>query len=183
VDEIGRGKVKSAALRRKSGYPQWSEWLSNEQQSGGAILDMLCHDIDQALKLFGRPVAASAASHGGIDTMSGILRYDDGLEVRIEGGWYETGLPFSASFEIAGEDAALTLEAGTLRRTRDGRAEPVEMPEALEYREQLAYFLECCRENTPPALCLPAESAEAVRVANLLRESRALGGKEISCQP
>jgi len=179
---VGQNRVKSATLRRKSGFPQWSDWLANEQRSGGAALDLLCHDIDIALKLFGPPTAVSAVSDGEIDTLSGVLRYADGPEVRIEGGWYKPGMPFAAGFEIATEDALLTLNAGKLELTRDGLAEPVQLPENLEYVEQMAYFVECCRNNAAPAECLPAESANAVRVANLLRDSRARNGKEISCE-
>ena len=84
---------------RKTGYPQWSEWLSNEACSGGAILDLLSHDIDQALRLFGMPSFVSAVSDGAMDTMRGELRYNDGLDVRIEGGWYEPGLPFAAGLK------------------------------------------------------------------------------------
>jgi predicted dehydrogenase len=179
---VGKNNVKSAVFRRKSGFPQWSDWLANKRRSGGAALDLLCHDIDIALKLFGPATAVSAVSDGEIDTLSGVLRRGDGLEVRIEGGWYKPGMPFAAGFEIASEEAVLTLNAGKLELTREGRAEAVELPENLEYVEQMAYFVECCRGNAAPEQCLPAESAEAVRVANLLRESRALGGKEISCE-
>jgi len=179
---VGQNSVKSAVLRRKSGFPQWSQWLADERRSGGAALDLLCHDIDIALKLFGPPTAVSAQSDGEIDTLSGVLRCGDGLDVRIEGGWCKPGMPFAAGFEIVADDAVLTLNAGKLRLTREGQDEPIELPENLEYVDQMAYFLECCRENAAPEQCLPAESANAVRVANLLRESRAQNGKEISCQ-
>ncbi len=95
-----QGSVTSCTLQRKTGYPKWGEWLGREECSGGAILDLMIHDIDQALKLFGKPDTVRAMSDGQIDTMQGHLRYVDGLEVQLAGGWYEEGRPFSAGFQI-----------------------------------------------------------------------------------
>jgi predicted dehydrogenase len=49
--------VRACAMQRRTGYPQWSSWLSSEQSSGGAILDFLSHDIDQALKFSASQIA------------------------------------------------------------------------------------------------------------------------------
>lgn len=175
------GAVKSCTMKRNAGYPRWSEWLSRERSSGGAILDLLIHDIDQALMLFGEPGTVRAVSDGEIDTMQGSLRYRSGLEVRIEGGWRAPEVPFSASFQIEADDAALLFDNGKLRTNRDGEEEIVDIPEHREYVEEMRYFVECCRTNSAPARCLPAESAQAVRVANLLRASREQNGKEQRC--
>jgi predicted dehydrogenase len=181
IDFIGHNSVRSCVMTRKTGYPKWSEWLANEKNSGGAILDLLSHDIDMALKLFGRPASVSAGSDGGIDTMLGFMHYSNGLEVQIQGGWYEPELPFSAGFEIRGNDASLTFEGGKLQRTLQGDKQDVEIPEHLEYFDQIAYFIDCCRHNTAPALCSPVESAQAVELANLLKSSREQNGKALLC--
>jgi predicted dehydrogenase len=175
------GAVLSCTMQRKTGYPKWGEWLGREECSGGAILDLLIHDIDQALKLFGKPDTVRAISDGEIDTMKGYLRYSNGLEVELVGGWYEAGRPFSAGFEIYGNGAELKLEAGKLRLIASGKDQLVETPAEEEYTEQMRYFIECCEKQIAPELCPPAESAEAVRIANLLRASRDGNGKELSC--
>jgi predicted dehydrogenase len=176
------GAVKTCMMKRKTGYPQWSEWLSNERHSGGAIFDLLIHDIDQAIKLFGQPSAVAAVSDGEIDTMRGTLHYGNGLQVQIEGGWYTPDLPFSAGFEITGKDSALSFEAGKLELARSGRKRTVDIPEHDEYLDQIAYFVECCQKNIAPQLCLPTESAQAVRIATLLKASRNQYGKELLCE-
>ena len=181
IKSLPPDSVEACRLQRKTGYPQWGDWLSHEQYSGGAILDLLIHDIDQALKFFGEPDSVTAVSRGEIDTMLGTLRYRNRLEVQIEGGWYAPGLPFSAGFEIIGKDARLTLQDGKLQLDRDGRADLLEMPDSLGYREQMAYFVACCRSNTAPDLCPPAESARAVKIASLLRASRDQNGRELRC--
>ena len=174
------GTVKACTMNRRTGYPQWSNWLSQEQYSGGAILDLLIHDIDLAVKLFGQPSAVSAVNDGEIDTMRGTLRYSNGLKIHIEGGWYSPDTPFSAGFQIEGEDAALSFAEGKLRLNLSDDEQFVDIPEHREYFEQIAYFVECCRNNSAPEQCLPAESARAVRLANLLKDSRAQNGKELS---
>ena len=181
VSSISHGPVKSCTMKRRAGYPQWSEWLAKEEYSGGAILDLLIHDIDLALKLFGSPNTVSAVSGGEIDTVQSTLRYINGLTVQIEGGWCTPEVPFSAGFQIAAKDAVLSFEEGKLRLDLPGREEIVDIPEPLEYLEQMSYFVECCRKNVTPELCLPAESAQAVRVATLLRTSRDQNGRELSC--
>jgi predicted dehydrogenase len=176
-----QGSVTSCTLQRKTSYPKWGEWLGREECSGGAILDLLIHDIDQALKLFGKPDTVCAISDGEIDTIQGLLRYADGFEVRLAGGWYEAGMPFSAGFQIRGKEADLSLEAGKLRLTVSGEEQLIDMPAEEEYREQLIYFTRCCQQRIAPELCPPAESAEAVRIANLLRASRNDNGREFPC--
>ncbi len=182
ISSASDGVVKTCTMKRKTGYPQWSEWLSNEHYSGGAIFDLLIHDIDQALKLFGQPSAVTAVSDGEIDTMRGTLHYDNGLQVQIEGGWYTPDLPFSAGFQITGKDSVLSFEGGKLELALSGRNQTVDIPEHDEYLDQIAYFVECCRSNIAPELCLPAESAQAVRLETLLKASRDQNGKELLCE-
>ncbi len=181
--------VESSAL--PAGIPWYSdwhqlldqdiEWLSKEECRGGAILDLLIHDIDQALSLFGQPSTVRAVSDGEIDTVQGTLQYANGLKVQIEGGWYTPEVPFSSSFHIQGEDAALVFEERKLRMNLSGEEQSIAIPERSEYLEQMTYFVECCRNNKAPELCLPSESAEAVRLATLLKASRDQNGRELSC--
>jgi predicted dehydrogenase len=179
IHEHCDGMVKECAMTRRAGYPQWSEWLSQKECSGGAVLDLLIHDIDQAVKLFGEPTAVSAVSDGEIDTMRGTLHYASGLKVRIAGGWYAPETPFSAGFRIEGPDASLSFQDGVLQQNVWGQKQLIEIPEHNEYFEEMKYFVECCTNHAVPARCLPEESAQAVRLANLMKESRDRDGKEM----
>jgi hypothetical protein len=113
--------------------------------------------------------------------MLGTLRYSDGLQVHIEGGWYAAGLPFSAGFEVVGKDAALTFQDGKLQLDLDGCKQPIDVPESPGYLEEMTYFVECCRKNVAPKICPPTDSAQAVALALLLRRSRDQNGKELEC--
>ena len=178
-----RAPVTRCVLRRKTGYPQWGGWLTDEARSGGAILDLLSHDLDQALSLFGDPETVHAASRGPVDTAIITLRYATGLEVYVEGGWYEPETLFSASFEMDADDASLRFENGVLRQIdAAGQDEIREIPPHDPYFDELAYFVACCRRNAPPDLCPPAASAATVRLSNLLKASREANGKELAWQ-
>jgi predicted dehydrogenase len=181
VSEGAYGPIEACTLSRRTGFPQWSDWLSKDGSSGGAVLDLLSHDIDQALKIFGMPKTVSAVSQGEIDTMVGTLYYANGLKVYVEGGWFAPEVPFSAGFEITAERATLSFAAEKLTLRLPGAGRPVTIPEQDDYLDELAYFVACCRDNVSPELCLPADSARAVQLANLLKASREQDGKELSC--
>lgn len=183
IADKGRNAVTRCVFQRSTGYPQWGGWLTKEERSGGAILDLLSHDLDQALSLFGPPETLRTVSQGPVDTMQATLRYSAGLEVGVEGGWFASDVPFSASFEIEAADTLLTFRGGMLRRTEKGSAEQiVEIPQEDSYFGEIAYFIDCCRRNAAPERCLPSESAAAVRLSNLLKASRDANGRELTWQ-
>src|SRR5579862_142242 len=51
------GAVRSALFRRRCAAPAWSKWLANPGQSGGGVFDLLIHDVDFCVHLFGAPAA------------------------------------------------------------------------------------------------------------------------------
>jgi predicted dehydrogenase len=173
--------IATATLRRSTGYPHWSGWLRDIKVSGGAIPDLLLHDLDQALQWFGDPITVSATSIGEVDTMRASLRYAD-KEIIVEGGWLAPETPFAASFSITANNASLTFADNKLIETHGSESHEVKLPEHDAYYDEIAYFIECCRTGSAPALCTPESSAKAVRLALLLMQSRDNNGKEISWQ-
>lgn len=177
------GTVRSATFVRRSGLPDWSRWLTDEARSGGALLDLLLHDIDQALSLFGVPQRVAAKSMGGPDTAMATLIYSGGPEVRIQGGWFAPGTPFSMSFQVRADRAELEwTPAGLFLNDSAGQRRQLDAGSTDAYESEVAYFLNCCRSGEQPRRCPPAESAEAVKVALLLRESRTKGGEQLECR-
>jgi predicted dehydrogenase len=182
INEVGRDKVTRCLLRRRTGYPQWGGWLSQQERSGGAILDLLSHDLDQALRLFGPPKSVKAKSIGPVDTMRAVLHYGSGLDIIVEGGWLDPEVTFSADFEFEAEEARLVHQDNLLTRSLRGVEALVEIPAHDPYFEEIAYFVDCCRSQTPPVLCLPSESAQAVQLSLLLKSSREDNGQEMEWQ-
>ena len=56
------GALKSLHLFRGSMPTSWAPWMCDERKSGGPLLDLHIHDLDQALWICGRPSAVSAHS-------------------------------------------------------------------------------------------------------------------------
>lgn len=181
VAKEGVLSIVRCVFQRSTGYPGWGGWLGKEERSGGAILDLLCHDLDQVLNIFGSPASVTAVSQGPTDTMRAAIHYEGGLTVQVEGGWFSPETPFSSSFEVETTDVLLSFHGGILRRVqKHGSEEIIEIPTEDPYLNEIAYFVDCCRNNASPQLCHPKDSAGAVRLANLLRQSRDLNGKEMA---
>ena len=174
--------ISRCTLQRSTGFPGWGGWLTDEARSGGAILDLLSHDLDQALSLFGTPKAVRAESLGDVDTARCTLRYGGDLKVTVEGGWFAPDVAFSASFEIDAGADSLVFRDGVLRETAAGVERVIDLREQDAYFDEVAYFVDCCRRGARPDLCPPAASADAVRISHLLKASRQAEGKELSWQ-
>ena len=177
----GLDNVLSCTLERSTGYPQWSKWLANTDQSGGVILDLLSHDLDQALLWFGPPDSVSAIDVGNIDTVEATLRYGN-RNVVVTSGWLAPDTPFSESFRIETDDRTLHYDGAALTLTHDGDRESIEMPEHDAYADEIAYFLDCAKTGALPARCLPEDSARVVRLAGLVKRSREESGRHASWQ-
>ncbi len=176
------GAILSATFVRRCGLPDWSGWLVDEARSGGAVLDLLIHDIDQALWLFGAPERVAAKSLGPVDTIAATLIYPQRPEVRIQGGWFAAGSNLSMTFMARAERAELELAAdGLYLSDLAGVRKRLEVEGGDAYETELEYFVECCRENRKPERCMPEESTRAVKLSLLLKQSRALGGEALRC--
>ncbi len=166
---------------RSAGLPDWSQWLVDERRSGGAVLDLLVHDIDQAVWLFGMPGRVAAKSLGPVDTISAVLTYEQGLHVQIEGGWLAAGQPFSMGFEARSNHALLELTSEGLFRDDETGRHKVQSEKDDAYQAEVGYFVDCCRTGDSPERCMPRDSAKAIKLAALLKDSRERGGIPIEC--
>ena len=180
------GAVRSAFFRRRCAAPAWGGWLKDPAKSGGGAFDLLIHDVDMCLHLFGRPSSVCAVGHldtaASLDILHSHLQYPFGTVV-VSGGWqHEGAYPFGMEYSV-------TADGGTVEFSSAGRA-PVlysKTEEALPldgvdgYEAEIAYFAECCKTGRRPERCLPVESAYAVELMRALLESREQGGRKIEC--
>jgi predicted dehydrogenase len=183
------GPVRAALFRRRCAAPAWSAWLSDPARSGGGVFDLLIHDIDCCLHLFGKPEAVYATGYEdlprGIDSIVAQLWYRGIGAVAITGGWHHpVAYPFSMEFTIVAEGGTLEFNSAGAPLSEfgaDGQRHSVELPPADGYRSELEYFLDCVVNRHRPTLCPPEESAEAVKLALLMLESRRANGERIPC--
>jgi predicted dehydrogenase len=184
------GAPRSAMFRRRCGAPAWGAWLTDPEQSGGGVFDLLIHDMDLCLHLFGKPETVSATGYealeAGVDIITAELHYRGGLTAVITGGWHHPkSYPFSMEFTVVTEKG--TVEYSSLGRSptlyrADGEIELLPMTEQDGYRAEIEYFLDCCRRGESPSLCPPEESAEAVALALCILAARKRNGEKIRCQ-
>ena len=115
IDDRELGNIRFATFRRRCAQPGWSDWITDKSRSGGGAFDLLIHDIDMALRLFGPPSAISATGYedaaAGVDTISTRLFYDS-FVVEICGGWMFPGVfPFAMEFTVLGDRGVLEFNS------------------------------------------------------------------------
>ena len=183
------GRPCSALFRRRCGAPAWGAWLSDPRQSGGGVFDLLIHDIDLCLHLFGKPETVSATGYealaDGVDIITAELHYEL-LTAIITGGWHHPkSYPFSMEYTVIAEKGTVEYSslgsAPTLYRG-DGEVEMLVMTEQDGYRAEIEYFLDCCRRGESPSRCPPEESADAVALALCILEAQKQNGEKIRCE-
>lgn len=179
------GPVRHARFERRAAVPGWGEWLLDPVRSGGGAFDLLIHDVDMCLHLFGVPAAVSAVTHAAL--LDAQLFYD-GLVAHISGGWQHPGaFPFRMEYTVTFEQA--TAEYSSLGRpaTLYSAAEtrPLESaggdPMGAAYAAEIAYFTECCAAGRAPEVCPPRESAASVALTLLLLQAAQRKGEKIAC--
>jgi predicted dehydrogenase len=190
VGPDGLGAPRFAVFRRRCAAPTWSDWLTDAKQSGGGAFDLLIHDVDMCLRLFGIPEWASAKGHedlaSGIDVMQAELSYPGGWSAFISGGWHHPkAYPFTMEY-------TMVMDHGTVDYSSQGRppalygADGCERllpnPETDGYAAEIEYFIDCCQSQRRPEACLPEESAVAVATMRLLLESRKRNGERMRCE-
>lgn len=188
LDEGNLGKVRSAFFRRRCAAPAWSQWLKEPGKSGGGVFDLLIHDVDMAIFLFGKPAAVSATGYedlaAGIDVITANLHYGNIPSVIVTGGWHHPkAYPFSMEYTVSADGG--TIDFSTDNRPAslygaDGEATPLALGEVDGYAAEIQYFVDCVNNGCQPDVCAPRNSSASVRVALAMNESRARGGEKIS---
>ncbi len=183
------GPMRASLFRRRCAAPTWGEWLPDPAKSGGGIFDLLIHDVDMALHLFGEPVAVSATGcedlAKGIDVVTAQFHYENGGNVVVTGGWHHPkSYPFSMEYTV-------TFDGGTVEYSSEGRppklyradGEEETLPQAETdgYQAELEYFVDCVTNHRKPERCPPEESALAVKLTRLMAAARAENGKPVEC--
>jgi predicted dehydrogenase len=176
----GLGAVRAAFFGRRCGEPGWGGWLKDPAKSGGGAFDLLIHDIDVCLWLFGPPLAVSAT--GFADWVAGQLFYG-GFTVGIEGGWQVSpAYPFCMEYRVTLERGIVEYSsAGKSPMAFDATERPLGLAATGGYAAEIEYFVECCVGGKPPERCPPEQSAQAVDLMQALLDARRKNGEKIAC--
>jgi predicted dehydrogenase len=183
------GRVHSAAFRRRCAAPGWNIWLADAQKSGGGVFDLLIHDVDMCLHLFGAPRELAAAGYqnlgSGIDVVSAQFYYDEVPGVTVSGGWHRGGAyPFSMEYTVVTDGGTVEYSSAGHPPTlfsANGHADLLHCDDVNGYQAEIEYFVRCCRENTAPERCRPEDSARTVKLTRAMADARNLRGEKVPC--
>lgn len=186
IVEAGRlGRIHHALFRRACGAPRWSPWMRDPAQSGGGAFDLLIHDLDLAIHLWGRPrvvkAAGAWAAAGAIDLLNAEVGFSESVKVLVEGGWTNGDLPFEQGYRVAGSEGVVAFDSAGGRvclYPASGGVEQVAVEGTAAFESQLSAFALACLEGSPPVMCHPEESANSVRWMRAALESRRTGRPE-----
>jgi predicted dehydrogenase len=182
VDSGIYGDVLAASFRRISTVPGWSwrNWLINQSQSGGAIMDLHIHDADYVQYLFGLPSAvrsqAVVGPSGGFDYVATQYVYKDPKVVVAEGGFVMSpGFKFEMSFVISLEKATLVFDCRhtptlQLCLVKGGCITPKVKP-GDGWSREIAHFVRRIAGKKVPEIISPVDSLNAVRIVLAEKQS------------
>ena len=182
------GKLISADFARLSAVPIWriKKGGANKGRLDSVILDMHIHDVDYVQSVFGMPRAISAVVSKNnftyCDSVSTTFIYDDSY-VHIRGDW---GLPqsfsFSVPFRINLEKAAFVGEEGkeVYIHRDDGEGEVIfPKDEQTDIMREIEYYVDILINGKENTVNPPEESADTMRLIEIIEESAAQSGKTI----
>lgn len=176
IDSKEFGELKFLSLSRFSGLPGWGQWKDKQVQgaSGGALFDLVIHDIDFASYAVGLPSDIKCSYlPGGLskhDYISAMWSYEDkNVKVKIEGGnTFHINFPFQAGYMARFENASIlytTFKGDIIQIADDNSMKEVPAGDAGEgYYNEIDYFAQCVKNNTQPAECMPASSLQTIQL-------------------
>ena len=178
IDSKKYGRLNFLSLTRFSGVPEWGEWKDKQKDfgsSGGALFDLVIHDIDIALFLTGKRPSEINSSYlpGKLsrhDYINAIWKFtDDDTMVKIEGGnIFHSAFPFQAGFMAKFEKASVlfsTLNPEVILISDDkGTVKIPAGDTAGGYYNEIEYFYNCIDRQEEPEMCTPESSLQAIKV-------------------
>ncbi len=175
------GEPAVLSFRRASAQPSSTSWMHDEEQSGGIAVDLMLHDLDQAIWFGGEVTrvfaAATLPKRGGAQTYCvATLTHRSGAISRVTGSWALAG-GFETSFEIACSQGMLSHDSADHAQLRVDRAELDSVAGLLPvmfgdtpFTHQLRDFLSTLERGSRPRVS-PLDAVRALSVALAVRES------------
>ena len=190
--QAGRiGDVAVARFFRQASSPAGAGWYRDVARSGGVIMDLMVHDLDQARWLCGEVTSVYAVQNP--PTVDGIspvnvaahvtLTHDTGAISHCRATWGATGTTFQSGFQVAGSTGVLKYTSnsylGFAEELQDGGAGgDLLIPESTlgesPYLTQLRELAIGLRGGPEPRV-LGLDGATAVYLAEAARASMESG--------
>jgi len=176
IDSGEFGHLKFLSLTRFSGIPAWGQWKEKQidfGSSGGALFDLVIHDIDFVQWALGMPDSiVSTCLPGKLskhDYLNVIWKYNSGINVKIEGGnTFHTTFPFRAGFSANFENASIfycSSNPENITVADDTEIKHVPAGDAMDgYSGEMDYFIECILNHKKPEKCTPESALQTIKL-------------------
>ena len=195
IDSGEFGQIYMIRFRRvTSREDSAAGWLNVPRLGGGAIHDMLVHDVDY-LRYIAGPFESGYANaikddSGCYNNVMANIQCKNGVRAMAEASFtMQTGYPFSFSVSVNGEKATLEYEyhagvriadtdcaEGRMRIWRQGTGlEEIPIGNGDGFVRQMKYFTDCVRAGEKPKLITPEQSYEVIFMVDALHESARTG--------
>jgi len=171
------GPLRFLSLSRFAGIPAWGEWTekqSNFGSSGGALFDLVIHDIDFVQSVLGVPdsirseiLPGKLSNH---DYVSAFWKYNGrDIVVKIEGGLiFHSTFPFHAGFSALFERASIlysTFQPDHISISTNQESNQISAGDANEgFAGEVDYFTTCMEDGVRPLLCTPESALLTIRI-------------------
>jgi predicted dehydrogenase len=175
VKDGRHGRPRFISTSRIGGEPGWGVWLDPKikKTCGGALLDLLIHDIDFANYCFGAPPDAGLSFRQD-DYWEIALAYPGAdAKVSVKGGFLPRNSMFMAEYAASFERAGVRhcgLQPDAVHIGTEKGAETLSLSGDL-YNEEMCYFADIIEKRAKPLRCPPEESMLAVKICRNIRES------------
>lgn len=176
------GRVRGLRLERRVAVPA-AGWFSDEEASGGVIVDLMIHDIDYARWVAGEVTAVRAGLTTGPDgtvTADAELRHREGAVSLLTAAWDAPGRDLWTAMAVTGSAATVEHRSdsgGELRWSApDGTVTAIEQLPAgpSPFVAQFAEFLRAIDGGPQPRVG-PTDALAALDIALAARESARTG--------
>lgn len=172
------GNLKMLKMSRISGEPSWGCWQEKQVKAtcGGALFDLLIHDIDCLNYALGQPerilnsrLLTETFNTGYVNSVweypaSGVIAIVDG------GNCFPPQRPFECGYSGIFENGAIiynSFEPGKVKIiTADNLTIEDMSGEKSGYLKELEYFAECVISRQYPEKCSPEDAVTAIRLCN-----------------
>ena len=189
IESCELGRLIRLDMKRISSIPTWSweDWMRDETLSGGVVTDLSIHDFDFVQSIFGLPDQLKSyryrMTHNN-DTVVTEMIFNGDILVTCEGTWYNTSIPFDASFRAVFQNGYVELNKGKL--VKNGEEVSFKKASAAQkdlginvgndngYLAEIQYFVDCIQNGKKPELVTPESSAQSVVLADRIKKKATL---------
>ena len=177
IDSGEYGELKFLSMSRFSGVPSWGQWKEKQKaygSSGGALFDLLIHDIDFLQYALGLPDGVESFYLPGAlsehDYVRARWKYKGrDLVVMVEGGdTFHSNFPFHAAYSARFEKASVlytTFRPDIIQVATDAEIQELDAGDAdLGFYNETEYFAQCVEKGEAPVQCLPESALQTIEL-------------------